>query len=81
MNSYYTLLFFASILLFNHSSLAYRIHPNPYEQYQETVPMFKMILIVPSKGDIPWAEYISPPSNQGFDGKYSCNLFLIMREY
>jgi hypothetical protein len=69
MNSYYTFIFFTFILLLSNSSLAYRIYPYHYEQYQENFPPIKMMMVVPAEGDIIWPQYVVPSMNQVPDGK------------
>jgi len=67
MNTYYTFIFFACILLFSNSPLAYRIYEYPYESYQENVPVPKMMMVVPTEVDFTEPEYILSPWYQVLD--------------
>jgi len=69
MNTYYTVIFFAFILLFSNSPLAYQIYKYPYEPYQENVPVPKMIMVVPTEVDFTEPEYILSPLYQVLDRK------------
>ncbi len=60
MNTYYTMIFFAFILFFLNSSIAYRIYSSSHEQDQENIPESKRMMIIPNEGDFAWPQYISP---------------------
>ena len=69
MNSYNTFIFFAFILLFSSSSLAYRIYPNQYENISRKHSTNKMMMDVPNEGDHLWSQYVLPSMNPVPDGK------------
>ncbi len=70
MHTSYTFLFFAFILLFSNSSLAYRMFSNPYEQDQDPISALKRMDVVPTEGDSTWLQNALSPSYQTPDGKY-----------
>jgi hypothetical protein len=69
MNTYYTLIFFAFILLFLNSSIADRIYSSPYEQYEKSIPGAKLVMIVPIEGDFTGPQYVAPIPYQMPDRK------------
>ena len=79
MNTYYTLLSLAFILLISSSSLAHRIHP--YEQYHESFPGSESKLIIPTDSEISWYQYPSLPSHHISDGKIYFSFILYHEEF
>jgi len=69
MNTYNTFIFFAFILLFSSSSLAYHIYPYSYEQYQESNPAPEMMMVVPTKLGFTRSKYVLPSLYQVPDRK------------
>jgi hypothetical protein len=70
MNTYYTFIFFAFILLFSNSPLAYQIYKYPYESYQENIPVSKMMMVIPTEVDATDSQYILPPLYRVLDREY-----------
>jgi hypothetical protein len=72
MNTCYTCLVIALLLLYLNPSLAYRVHPSSYsyKQYQKDVPSIKMMRVVSTDGDIVWLQDVLVPVNQIPDGKH-----------
>ena len=71
MRTCYTLIFFALIVLFSNSSLAYRIYQYPYEQYQVNIPLVKLMMAVPTEDGITWPQNLLVRGNRISDGKLS----------
>jgi hypothetical protein len=69
MRTCYTLIFFTLIVLFSNSSLAYRIHQYPYEQYQVNIPLIKLMMAVRTEDVTTRPHNVLVPVNQISDGK------------
>lgn len=71
MNSYYTFVFFAFILLFSSSSLAYRMFANTddQDQDQQNILVSRRMILVPSEVIHPGSKYILPSHYQSPDRK------------
>jgi hypothetical protein len=61
MNTYYTFLFLAFIVLFLNSSLSYRISSYPHEEDEERVSIREVMMAVPNKGDFTGGQYVLSP--------------------
>ena len=78
MNTNYTLIFFAFILLFSNSAFAYRLYSSSYEQNQEGNPTSKLIMIVPTEGDFNGPQYVPPTLYKMPDRKLLFCLFFFL---